>query len=367
MRLARRTWVALVATGWLGCGGAAPVDVRAVQSQHVTDDAGLVSVPISVAEGETSWLLTGAVGGQRRVAVDAVFAPDGEQVLDWEPWVYRPYLLTGAVFAEARDVVFNWPVRAEDPPLFPGEWTVVLSVVNRNDALVPGADFSVDVRLKSDADLARGTVKVALILLSPDANNDHVRASMQRGARRWKRRWKPHGLKLEWRIIDADGPAAVADPREGSDAMRALAALADDDELVVIVAADMVDRPGVLGATGASPNALIATERAVIVVPWLRLAGVDGRFNDAEIHQLGDTLAHEGGHFLGLAHPVSLGFDDWDALDDTPDCSSRDECESLLGDNMMYPYPVCINGACTPARALTPDQRGVAHRYVGVQ
>jgi hypothetical protein len=41
-------------------------------------------------------------------------------------------------------------------------------------------------------------------------------------------------------------------------------------------------------------------------------------------------------------------------------------CENNLGDNLMYPYPICAGARCTRQDQLTEDQQGVAHRYLGV-
>ena len=80
-----------------------------------------------------------------------------------------------------------------------------------------------------------------------------------------------------------------------------------------------------------------------------------------------ETMAHEAGHFLGLFHPVQFDGDEVvyrDALDDTPACGSRDECEPLLQTNLMYPYVSCGEDECYQDD-LTPEQAGVLQRYAG--
>ena len=79
----------------------------------------------------------------------------------------------------------------------------------------------------------------------------------------------------------------------------------------------------------------------------------------------GELLAHEATHYLGVYHPVERALDRWDALDDTPACGSRRECEDALADNLMFPYPVCTMSSCVAAELLTDDQVGVALRYTG--
>ena len=100
----------------------------------------------------------------------------------------------------------------------------------------------------------------------------------------------------------------------------------------------------------------------------VRISGpYGGRFDDDEVVLLGDTLAHEAGHYLGLTHPVEDGFAQWDALADTEECSDQFECEDALADNNMYPYPICSRSACAPQDVLTDDQAAVLSRYTGVR
>jgi hypothetical protein len=105
-----------------------------------------------------------------------------------------------------------------------------------------------------------------------------------------------------------------------------------------------------------------------VLVSWLKHAGPDGIFEDLDIETFGETLAHEVGHFLGLYHPVGQYFDQWDALEDTPQCTNRATCEAELGANVMFPYVVCAgDAACIRQEDLTEDQVGVLVRYAGVQ
>ena len=57
----------------------------------------------------------------------------------------------------------------------------------------------------------------------------------------------------------------------------------------------------------------------------------------------------------------------WDALDDTPECLTGNDCNARLGTNMMYPTPLCDTPPCTPQAEVTAQQEGIVQRYVGVQ
>ena len=79
---------------------------------------------------------------------------------------------------------------------------------------------------------------------------------------------------------------------------------------------------------------------------------------------MGETMAHEVGHYTGLYHPVESNYRAWDALDDTPECTRRRDCEDALGDNLMFPYSICDATSCLVTDQLSADQEGVLQRYV---
>lgn len=160
----------------------------------------------------------------------------------------------------------------------------------------------------------------------------------------------------------------VPAPWSGSEAYRSIAAAGSGTELQLVFGEDIdSDTWGLLGQAGGIPGGIAASPYAAVAVGWLLHAGSDGRFSDAEIDMLGSTIAHELGHYAGLAHPVQ--FDDHgdivghDGLEDTPDCGSWDACEADLSDNLMFPYSSCDGSGCS--HALTDSQASVLNRYSG--
>jgi hypothetical protein len=89
--------------------------------------------------------------------------------------------------------------------------------------------------------------------------------------------------------------------------------------------------------------------------------------------QLGQTMAHEGGHFLGLFHTTEAEGTAFDPLPDTPECATgadgnRDgivdynECKSGKGsENLMF------WAAGDAAETVTGDQGFVVTRNPAVQ
>ena len=134
----------------------------------------------------------------------------------------------------------------------------------------------------------------------------------------------------------------------------------------VVLAPSIVGLEDVFGVAGDIPGPLVATSASGVLVSLGLAAGVNGRFETLEIRVLGETMAHEVGHYLGLFHPVEVDWEDWDALDDTVQCGGETPCTNKLGDHLMFPFPVCGIATCQPQTVITEQQSQVLHAAVGV-
>lgn len=85
--------------------------------------------------------------------------------------------------------------------------------------------------------------------------------------------------------------------------------------------------PGSIGITGSYNGVLVGLE-------------AHRSNNSLDTQLLGETAAHEMGHWLGLFHTTESNGASFDPLDDTPECSSSNpsvtNCYSLGGDNLMF-------------------------------
>ena len=139
------------------------------------------------------------------------------------------------------------------------------------------------------------------------------------------------------------------------------------------------DNPGIAGRAGkiAGPPLIQGTRYSGVVVTTFD--GPVGELSQADLLVQGSTMAHEGGHYLGLYHPtespgagsgVRVPWDLVDPLGDTPECSvvndvdgngvvSGDECIHQDGPNLMFwgAAPVGV-----VQDQLTAGQRFVLHR-----
>jgi hypothetical protein len=115
------------------------------------------------------------------------------------------------------------------------------------------------------------------------------------------------------------------------------------------------------------------SRKSAVAVSIFAAAGSNGRFSTDDIRLLGETIAHESGHQMGLFHPVDFSGSivvGSDPLDDTEECSFFTECvnsQSLIS-NLMFPNPISdTSGSFIPQNRLTEQQRGVLNRYLAVE
>jgi len=222
------------------------------------------------------------------------------------------------------------------------------------------------VQVKEDNTLDDGTVHAQIFYAEGVGDDDGVVSATESAVDRWMEIWASYGLELEVDYYDISVDASLSTPGEGGDmSMLQTSENGSAHDVTVLVGETIDGSMEYYGIAGSIPGTLLATQRSGVVISWLANAGGDAAFDDEDIRLYGETLAHEVGHYMGLFHPVESDYSYWDALDDTTQCSSENNCDNQLGDNLMYPYPVCDWSACTPQDQLSNDQAGVKHRYTG--
>jgi hypothetical protein len=315
---------------------------------------------VEVAVGAASqFMVTGM--SDRLVYLEALVDPSGTTVLSEADWT-GDRSLTDAVWGDTVSA-FNWPVRAEDGPLDPGSWTVLYSTVDADSyEYAGGSEVDVALQTKPDGDLADGRVTASVIFADGVGADEAVVDAVYAAVERWTLLWGSVGVRLEATYYDADLDPDLGFVYTGSNEITELSA---EGELTMVIGATVDNEAGTFGIAGGIPGTMTASPKSFVVVSWLVHAGADGEFSEQDVAIMGETMAHEGGHYLGLFHPVEMSYDAWDALGDTPECSDWDGCDAAMGHNLMYPYPVCEGDGCWAQDELTGDQAGVAHRYVG--
>ena len=365
---------ALLLLGGTGCdlkgggggGGSSQFgSLKTSTSTATTSNRGIAEVEVSVG-ANTEVFMVSAFGDGHYVSVESVYNPDGELVVSWEDWADSESL-TSAFFLESTDTFLNWPVRAEDGPLQEGTWTVEVAAVDEDYYYISNADLDVFTQTRSDGDFSKGTIYVELVYAEGVGDQEDVVAATEAAVARWKEIWSAVGLTLELTYRTADGlDSQLTDLSSGgSQTIYSQSSKGTNADVMVLVGEKIGNLSDVYGIAGGIPGTPVASTRSAVVISWIANAGGDGRFSDDDIRLYGETLAHEVGHYTGLFHPVEDGWRYYDALSDTDDCTSTSSCESALGDNLMFPYPVCSWTDCTPQDQLSEKQQGVMHRYIG--
>jgi hypothetical protein len=349
--------------------GALETEVLALK----TKGGGIVSVPIDVDEETTALLVTGAA--DKFVSLERITDPEGSAVLEWQDWYYTPYSLTYAIFGFDRATAANWPIRSIDAPLTPGVWTFELATIDASGYYVGNTPIDVTVHRKADADFSGGTVKVQITWADGVDQDSDIVDGVARAVEHWREVWAAAGLTLVESYATSTLDPQLGFAIKGTDDLIPVASVKDPESLLMVIGDEIQGEPYTFGIAGGIPGSVAPTRMTYVVVSWLAHAGANGKLSNEEASLMGETMAHEAGHFMGLFHPAELSyydyylFDAWDALDDTPECSDSATCDALLGNNNMYAYPLCDyygDGGCESQDQYTVDQAAVLNRYTPV-
>jgi hypothetical protein len=330
-----------------------------------TSAGGPEEVAIEIGPDVSAFMLTG--DSRKDVWMERVEDPDGAVLLDWQDWWTSDESLTEAVFGYSSTTALNWPIRDVDPPLVEGTYRVHVAALGGNGDYTAG---KVDLTLhtKRDPTLTGGTVHARVVYTGGVDNDDAVVTATEEAVERWREVWDIHGLTLVESYDSA--PTIDADLGfwySGDDALIEIATGLTPGSVVVYVGESVDGDFDTYGVAGGIPGTLTPSAMTYVVVSWLSHAGFDAQFTRKEKSMMGETMAHEVGHYMGLFHPVESSYNSWDALEDTPRCETWSRCEDELGSNLMFPYAICSGSDCVATEDLTPNQNGVAHRYTGTQ
>jgi len=330
-----------------------------------SNDNALLHVDVDIADGETAFQVTAVgLGDNDYLTLNTITDPNGEVVLDANDWLGGHNTLTDAFYLTGPVGVAQWPIRGRDGPLEAGTYRVTYSTWDLFRE-VGNRDAEVTTLVKRDPDLSTGVVHVRILWTEGLQNNAALVSAMAEAVERWREVWGNNGLILDETYVETNIDPELPFSYEGSAGIRTQAEDGSGHDLQLVVGDYIDGQRGLFGLAAGIPGSVVPTDRTFVLVSWLTHSGADGQFDDDEIRLMGETLAHECGHFMGLAHPVEFSYADWDALSDTEECNSMSECEDLLGNNLMFPYPICTFSGCDPQGQLTDDQSTVGAQYLG--
>ncbi len=355
-----------------GGGTAACRQTLGIDAGAATSTGSVARHTFDVPTGTRS-LLVNARGDASYLYVTELVDPSGTTVLSAQDWWTGGEYYTSGVLPLHEEAVLNWPIREEDGELEPGGWTVALQALSSSGAEANGVEADVVVFFNADRSTADGCATVRVVLTPGVAGDSALTAAVDQALLAWQDVYSGVGLELQPSIETGEGLGEVLErPSTGSAAYESLREGGDEEDLIVVIGETVSNSGSILGETGGIPGPLAPARRGVVVVSWLLHAGTDGVVDQTDAQGMGETMAHEIGHYLGLFHPVELdGSGNYsgygDALADTPTCGSYSDCLNSLGTNLMFPYRTCDNAGCERQDDITADQAAVLQRYAGTR
>ena len=252
----------------------------------------------------------------------------------------------------------------------------------------PGSvPLDVTVQSRFDSNLSSGSLQINIFRVGATGASSEVASAIDQAIEVMQGIYSSQaGINVSVSTFEIPGPENLPNPITGDPFYRSASAAAPAPAVNIFVASDVAvgsDSGTVLGVAGGLPAPTIPSSRSATAVSILAAAGADGTFNAQEIRLMGETFAHEVGHYLGLFHPVELGVflvSDSDVLPDTPECFTFIDCVAnpVLVKNVMFPMPVpqevadilneILNlletGGTVPQDTLTPEQAAVMNRNI---
>lgn len=278
--------------------------------------------------------------------------------------------------------VADAPSRNLDPALDSSQdFRVDLSVGSGSNAnSVPNIPVNIQVIAKQDPDLSSGVLHVNIYYVGPVGQDPDNKAAVHSATAIFQQIYRSNGnISLSVTERDIDGPATIPSPFSGADFyLNASQLSGSTPALNIFIAGDIDGFQGeAYGIAGNIPGPVIPSSRSGVAVSMITAAGIDGAFSAEDLRILGETMAHEGGHFLGLFHPIDFTdinqststVADSDPLTDTPTCSTQAQCSTISGlaQNVMYPTPVSDGrGGFLAQNQLTSQQSSVLNRSLAV-
>jgi len=381
-----RQFLLLLSLGIAGCDVAATCNLemtstvdgfRRYTCEGTLNANGLkVKIPIEPTDG--SFLV--ALNATENIAVDTLTSPNNDELIQAVEWYQSAQRYSNGILPVSPETVFNYPVQSDDAPLSEGTYLANIIAIDDEGFLLQDIDASVTVHVSDDTDFNEGSIPIRVLFTQESATNTTIQNAMQNALSHARSFLTPRGISPQYTTETGDYLSqlnTVPDPiSDTNSTFLPLREVVEEGEILLVVV-DQINLDNtdtaLHGIAGGIPGSLTDGNRGVILVSWVSHAGGDAVFSENEISLFGETVAHEVGHYLGLYHPIddSVGlqenFDLYDNLSDTPECTSTAECEPLIGNNLMFPYPICFSNSCIAQDTLSNEQVDVLQRYTGVR
>ena len=242
---------------------------------------------------------------------------------------------------------FSYPaLEGEDTALKNGTYKQVVNATAGN------GDLQGTIMAKYDSDLESGLLGVNVYYVGHEAQTQSAKLAINEALSLFRQIYRKAGISA-WGFIEQDlvsDTGILPNPQVGSSFyVRGSGPKYRYVNIffgTAVSATDSTTPGNVLSAAGVSPSIpgpANATVKSGVAISLLAHQSNNGTYSTTTTRLLGETIAHEVGHYLGLFHPVetlpnSNHYVEGDALSDTPVCSTFEECSAVgLATNFMFP------------------------------
>ncbi|MBF0237843.1 MAG: hypothetical protein HQM12_09075 [SAR324 cluster bacterium] len=256
------------------------------------------------------------------------------------------------------DFGITWEPSLPTTTLIPGTWTaVVLSSVQSASAYVA---------IRSGTYTESPILVVKPYLTGTRYTSSNLTASLEHMVEIYKLA----GITLELKditTVTGDEYATISGDFTATNTAKVVCS-GGTTQVNLILAEDLTI-PGTLGGTllGISsgipgPHGIEDRHNGVLIGLAAHDQASSGQAPDLHARILGETMAHEMGHWLGLYHTTESTGSDFDPLADTPECPlsspTASTCQDKDGTNLMF-WTADVN---IEQKTLTSDQQAVLKR-----
>lgn len=207
--------------------------------------------------------------------------------------------------------------------------------------------FTSTIVAKNDPNLSGGVLRVNVFFLGTEAIAIHSNGAVNTALNLLSSFYAGAGITVQTKLIDIPGSNVSPNPNVGSTAIQSIVSTGGPQQYAVnLIVAQYVSNDAtqgtgniasILGISGGLPGLAVPSENSAVATSLF--------FHSGDMTQLGETFAHEIGHYLGLMHPVAIlqysppeTFQGDDQLSDTPTCTTIAGCTSNgVVNNFMFP------------------------------
>ena len=336
------------------------------------------------SDSEVMQIVASAEGQQLRLVT--LVSPD--EVVIYDSKRSGDLALSPAGTFQASPNVFNYPQKTSQAPLIRGRYVASYEVKGTSSSATEPPPISLEIVTKDDSDLSSGIVNVTVlysgVVFNDKALIDDVRAAFNTTQLILSRA----NISLYVQEVDAPAlPEILPDPKKGDVLYEELSKVNEDGIVMVFStnASGIASDQYTSASAGSLPGPAVPSPRSAIVVSLTRATGSDGaldadydddsdyvdQVDDSEVRLLGESMAHEILHYLGLPNSLTFQGSTVVASDglNSEKCLSINACEENRGanGNIMFPFALQNRDSNNSGYSFYPRDRFASQQIELIQ